>query len=102
MTTAGGGWTLVVKVQGNNHIMNRLNTAQWRDGRLIGDPTSLTDENAMGMAYRNMPFHDVMIAAVSAKGKHVAWRHPVVFSSMQKVVQSSNLLYRNVSALQLV
>eukprot|EP00118_Oscarella_pearsei_P014527 m.124845 g.124845 ORF g.124845 m.124845 type:complete len:353 (+) comp37859_c1_seq1:431-1489(+) len=87
MTTAGGGWTLTVKVKGNNHIMNRLNTAQWRDGRLIGDTTSLADENAMGTAYTNVPFRDVMIRSVKGEGQHVAWRHPVAFPSIQKIVQ---------------
>ncbi|XP_065833069.1 uncharacterized protein [Oscarella lobularis] len=89
MTTAGGGWTLVVKVKGNDHIMNRLNTAQWRDGRLIGHPTTLLDENAMGVAYTNMPFHDVMIRALQdGENKHVAWRHSVKHESIQKIVQN--------------
>ncbi|XP_065833080.1 uncharacterized protein [Oscarella lobularis] len=89
MTTAGGGWTLVVKVKGNDHIMNRLNTAQWRDGRLFGHPTTLLDENAMGVAYTNMPFTDVMIRALEdGKDKHVAWRHSIKHESMQKIVQN--------------
>ena len=85
--------------------MNRLNTAQWRDGRLFGHPTTLLvcktlesliifvlssfqDENAMGVAYTNMPFTDVMIRALEdGKDKHVAWRHSIKHESMQKIVQ---------------
>ncbi|XP_065833079.1 uncharacterized protein [Oscarella lobularis] len=96
MTTAGGGWTLVAKVKGNNHIMNRLNTAQWRDGRLIGFTTALSDENALGLAYGNLPFRDVMIRSIRSGENHVAWRHPSSFDSMQKIVQNCERIYDGV------
>ena len=42
----------------------------------------------MGVAYTNMPFHDVMIRALQdGDEKHVAWRHPKKHESMQKIVQ---------------
>eukprot|EP00118_Oscarella_pearsei_P016523 m.158372 g.158372 ORF g.158372 m.158372 type:complete len:410 (+) comp38735_c2_seq1:477-1706(+) len=87
MITAGGGWTLISKVLGNNQVMNRLNTAQWRDGRLIGNTTSLSNQNAVGLGYRNMPFHDVMIRSIYDGAKHVAWRHSTTHPSVQKIVQ---------------
>ncbi|XP_062503330.1 uncharacterized protein LOC134180241 [Corticium candelabrum] len=88
MTTAGGGWTLVVKVKGNDPFMNRLNSKQWRDGRLIGDPTSLSDENAMGMAYTSLAFREVMIRSLVNTAQHLAWRHPQTYDSIRSIVKS--------------
>jgi hypothetical protein len=68
--------------------MNRVNSAQWRDGRLIGSTSSLADENALGMAYRLLEFRDVMIRSLRIPEKHLAWRHPNSFKNIQSIVRS--------------
>ena len=84
-TTEGGGWTLVAKVQGQSSQMNRLNTAQWRDGTLLGSVTNLNDENALGQTYSEVAFSDVMIRGLTDAAKHVAWRHNHTHDSMRAV-----------------
>ena len=86
MKTLGGGWTLIAKVQGQSPVMNKANTAQWRDGTALGSVTSLADENALGSdAYAKVPFRDVMIRSLTDPSKHVAWRHPRTYDSMKSV-----------------
>jgi hypothetical protein len=88
MEVAGGGWTLAAKVKGSDILMNRQNDKQWREGRLIGDPTSLSEENALGLAYTTLPFREVMIQSLVNTTWHLAWRHPRCYSSIQSIVKS--------------
>ena len=83
-----------------------MNTAQWRDGRLIGDTDNLAvrlyrdciyratiilfvckDENALGLAYRVVQFRDVMIRSLTDPQKHLDWRHAVAFRNIQSIVK---------------
>ena len=73
-------WTLVAKVAASDSTMNRLNTAQWRDGVTLGSALDLSEENALGQAYSSVPFSDVMIRSLDGGGA-VGWSHPGVYSS---------------------
>ena len=88
MSTLGGGWTLVAKVQGQSAAMNRDNTAQWRNGIALGSADDLSDQNALTTAYGSLPFRDVLIRSISDPSKHVAWRHPTTYDSMRSVVSA--------------
>ena len=95
--------------------MNRVNTAQWRDGRLIGDTDNLAvrlyrdciyratiipfvskDENALGLAYRVVQFRDVMIRSLTDPQKHLAWRHAVTFRNIQSIVKVPVLCFLSI------
>jgi hypothetical protein len=105
MTTAGGGWTLVAKLDGASSVMNRVNTAQWLDGVSIGNTTTLVAENAMGRAYNEVAFTDVMIRSLANASKRLGWRHPSRFNNMRDVVRGNtpvsngSHLFGSVSAL---
>ena len=86
--TGGGGWTLVVKVKGNDATMNRRNTAQWRKKALIGDCTKLDAENALCTGYDKVPFGDVMIRSLAKPRRNLAWGHRDTYASMWAVVDA--------------
>ncbi len=88
MTTDKGGWTLVVKLAGNNATMNRANKSQWRDRIALGSIMDMSAENALGASYDTVPFTDVLIRSVSNAGKNLAWRHPNQHASMWAVVDA--------------
>lgn len=96
MTTDGGGWTLVVKVQAASTTLNWQNTAQWRDGTLMGNTSNLNDENALGQGYNDAPFTDVMMQTLSDTSRSLAWRHPSSYSSIQSIVQSCTSVHTGV------
>ncbi len=85
--TGGGGWTMIVKVKGNDPTMNRLNKAQWYDGKLIGDCTGLKDENAMCSSYNDVPFSDIMIRSIFDADRNLAWRHREKFKNTRDTVR---------------
>ena len=88
MEIGGGGWTLVAKVPGNNAVMNRKNMAQWRNKKLIGDTTSLSEENALGPAYDSIGFTDVMIRSLKNPTRNLGWRHGIQLVSAWHVVDA--------------
>ena len=90
MTTDGGGWTLVVKAKRATTTLNYQNTAQWRDGTLLGDTSTLADENALGQGYNSVEFTDIMFQSISDTTKSLAWRHPNAMASMHAVVFACN------------
>ncbi len=90
MSTAGGGWTLVAKVKGNDKTMNRLNTAQWRKKQKIGDCSSMKDENALCDAYSAVPFDSVMIRSIPNASRNLGWKHPKTYKSVWHVVEAGN------------
>ena len=88
MTTDGGGWTLVVKVLTQSTAMNFQNTQQWRDGNLLGDATTLDEENALGEAYNQVSFTDIMILSLTDVSKSLGWRHGSTMTPVRAVVQA--------------
>jgi hypothetical protein len=86
MTTAGGGWTLAVKVRGSSKLMTGLNSAQWRDGKAIGNSSNLDSEDALGLAYSSLPFQEVMIRSLADSCKYVAWNHTEEYPSIKYIV----------------
>jgi hypothetical protein len=90
MTTQGGGWTLIAKLDGQSSVMNRMNTAQWRDGTPIGVTTNLNAENALNPSYQNVAFSDVMIRSIADPAKNLGWRHPRTFTSMFDIVRAAS------------
>ncbi len=116
METAGGGWTLVVKLSGQSAELNVADDRWWEspyspsryssagngeintkpsawtpgfvystgnsahiapNGPLLADVFALatTDKNVIGPGFAHVPFGDVMIRALSAPSKHLAWSH---------------------------
>jgi len=86
MTTDGGGWTLVTKVRAAESTMNAWNTAQWRDGTVLGDASNLGAENALGVSYSAVAFTDVMVQSLTDASKSLGWRHPSTHDSVRDVV----------------
>ncbi|MEY3013329.1 MAG: hypothetical protein RIT45_2064 [Pseudomonadota bacterium] len=96
--TGGGGWTLVVKVKGNDKTMNRINTAQWRNKTPITgqDCTTTKDENALCPGYDTVPFSDVMIRSLAKPQRNLAWGHRDSYASMWTIVNAgSRIMTRN-------
>ena len=85
--TGGGGWTMVVKVKGNDPTMNRYNKNQWYDGKGLGDCKALKDENALCPAYSTVQFSDVLIRGLANPLRNLAWRHREVFANMKDTVR---------------
>ena len=90
MTTAGGGWTLLSKIQANTTTLNRQNTAQWRNLNYIGSIATLADENALGQSYSSVPFTDVMVRSLTTSARNIGWRHPSRYSSLYSVINAGN------------
>eukprot|EP00043_Microstomoeca_roanoka_P018393 m.196378 g.196378 ORF g.196378 m.196378 type:complete len:1530 (+) comp16817_c1_seq1:88-4677(+) len=88
MTTEGGGWTLMLKFLGKDSTLNSRNTANFREGKLLGTTELMSEENAVGPAYASTPFTDVMIISVNPlkKERRLGWRHPTTFSSLKSVI----------------
>ena len=96
--TGGGGWTLVVKVKGNDPVLNRSNTAQWRNKTPINgqDCKTVKDENALCESYDKVPFTDVMIRSLGKSWRNLAWGHRDPFESMWHVVNAgTRIMTRN-------
>ena len=91
--TGGGGWTLVVKVKGNDATMNRKNTAQWRNKQLIGSCANTSAENALCTGYDKVPFSDVMIRSLAKPLRNLAWGHRDAYASMWDVVNKGTRVY---------
>jgi hypothetical protein len=89
MTTQGGGWTLTMKLRGNSNVLNR-NDAQWLAGTMTGNTTNLNPEDALGPAYLDLSFTDVMIRSLARPGKNLGWRHPRPFSNLWTVVRAQS------------
>ncbi len=90
MTTVGGGWTLIAKLDGQSSTGNRLDTGFWRDRNYIGNITSLSGENALGSSYETVAFSDVMVRSLTSPARHIAWRHPSNYTSVYDVVDAGN------------
>eukprot|EP00935_MAST-01C_sp_MAST-1C-sp1_P000936 g936.t1 len=88
MKSNGGGWALVAKVKKGSSVMNSHNTEQWRWGTPLGDTQTLSDENALGVGYKRLPFQEVMIANLFDTSNHVAWKHPDTYSSMHGIAKN--------------
>lgn len=89
MTTQGGGWTLAVKLRGNSNVLNR-NDAQWVSGTITGNTTNLNAEDALGPAYLDVPFTDVMIRSLATASKNLGWRHARPLSNLWTVVRAQS------------
>lgn len=91
--TGGGGWTLVAKVKGNDKTMNRLNTAQWRAKKLIGNCTTTASENALCVSYDKVGFTDVMIRSLAKPWRNLAWGHRDAYKSVWHVVEAGKRVF---------
>ncbi len=93
----GGGWTLVAKVKGNNAVMNRINTVQWRNKTPIGgqDCSTAKDENALCESYDKVAFSDVMIRSLAKPQRNLAWGHRDTYASMWSVVNAGDRIATN-------
>ncbi len=90
MTTQGGGWTLIAKLQANNANLNRSDVARWRQKQYLGSIANLNVEDALGLSYDSIPFTDVMIRSIADSTKALGWRHPEQFNSVFAVVNDGN------------
>ncbi len=70
--------------------MNRTNTAQWRNKKLIGSCTTLAGENALCTGYDKVPSGDVMIRSVARPRRNLAWSHRSSYPWMWHVVNAGN------------
>merc|ERR1711865_254436 len=90
-TILGGGWTLVAKGKKGSQTMNNFNTAAWRQGTTLNNVKKLTNEDALGKSYSQVPFNDVMMADLAnPTAGYIAWRHPGTFTSMLSIAQAGN------------
>jgi hypothetical protein len=88
MTTDGGGWTMVAKLLGSSPVMNRSNTAQWRNRTWLGSIDNINAENALGPSYDSVAFRDVLIRSTATNKRFLAWRHPSTMASVFAVVDA--------------
>ncbi|MCO4764582.1 MAG: hypothetical protein KC502_23940, partial [Myxococcales bacterium] len=91
--TGGGGWTLIVKVRGNDKTMNRLNTAQWRYKKLIGQCETTSNQNALCAGYDKVGFTDVMIRSLAESWRNLAWGHRDKYTSMWHIINAGKPVY---------
>ena len=94
MTTDGGGWTLVGKVEalehnGDSGILDGFDTARWINRNYLGDITNLNAQNALGKSYEAVGFRDFMFQGLGNTSKKLAWRMGQNFSSLYAVFSSS-------------
>ena len=89
MTTQGGGWTLAMKLRGNSNVLNR-NDEQWLLGTITGNTTNLNAEDALGPAYLDVSFTDVMIRSLATPSKNLGWRHVRALSSLWTAVRAQS------------
>ena len=84
MTTDGGGWTMIGKVNGesNGSVLTGNDAARWQNKEYLGDITNLTSENALGKSYEAVPFTDFMLMGLNDTSKKLGWQHNETFSSL--------------------
>ena len=93
--TGGGGWTLVAKVKGKDAVMNRLNTAQWRNKNpFTGQSCGTTkDENALCESYDKVGFSAVMIRSLAKPQRNLAWQHRDSYASVWAIINAGTRVW---------
>jgi hypothetical protein len=110
MTTEGGGWMLVFRMDTNDFgAANRTPRAagsflvgDWAgwlynskaavDGAFAGNSTNYALDNgtiAFSPVYFASPFNDVMVIANRDKGRRLGWRHTAQIANMRSVIAQS-------------
>jgi len=93
MTTNGGGWTLVGKVQALEHnqdgdILDGSDT-RWTSKSYLGDISDLSIEDALGTSYEAIAFTDFMLMGLDDTSRKLAWQMTQSFSSLYDVFSTS-------------
>ena len=93
--TGGGGWTLVAKVKGKDAVMNRLNTAQWRNKNpFTGQSCGTTkDESALCESYDKVGFSAVMIRSLAKPQRNLAWQHRDSYASVWAIINAGTRVW---------
>ncbi len=89
METAGGGWTLVSKADGQTqNTLGGQDTTNYLTPTFFGDTSGISDVNSLGRVYSEVPFTDVLIRSQSDATKHVAWSHPNSYDNIYSIVSA--------------
>jgi hypothetical protein len=115
MTTAGGGWTQIMKLSSNTLLTNNTSTnvaapvsgaqhtfaPNW-DGWAWNQDSQFTtlfplvnnstfaDVDSFSPLFYKMPFNDVMIMQISNPANAIAWRHNLTLANMRAVTGGTN------------
>jgi hypothetical protein len=114
MTTAGGGWTQIMKLSSNTLLTNSLpgGTApqsgagftfgpHWdgwawnQDSQFttlfpLANNADFSDVDSFSPLFYKMPFNDVMIMQITNPSNAMAWRHNLSISNMRAVTGGTN------------
>ncbi|MBM76767.1 MAG: hypothetical protein CMK59_15270 [Proteobacteria bacterium] len=94
MTTDGGGWTLVGKVEALEHnadsgVLDGHDSERWLNKNYLGNISGLSSENALGRSYEAVSFTDFMLMGLSDTNDKLAWRMGQNFDSLYSVFSTS-------------
>jgi subtilisin-like proprotein convertase family protein len=93
--TDGGGWTLVVKVKGNDTLLNRANQSHWRQKNPVGGQEcfNLKDQNAICEGYDKVPFRDVMIRSLGKPWRNLGFGLRDTYASVWQIVNAGQRVW---------
>jgi hypothetical protein len=94
MVTAGGGWTLAMKIKEKSHVFHGSKKSAWIEEFETGDMSTVADEDAVGKSYKTVPFTDIMLNTIKDGAQQsglVAWHHPAgPYDSLKSTVVACN------------
>lgn len=115
MTTAGGGWTQVMKLSSNTLLTNSTSSnvaapitgaahtfaPNWdgwawnQDNQFttlfpLANNSTFADVDSFSPLFYRMPFNDVMIMQISNPANAIAWRHNVALANMRAATGGTN------------
>jgi hypothetical protein len=115
MTTAGGGWTQIMKLSSNTLLTNNTSTnvaapvsgaqhtfaPNWdgwawnQDSQFttlfpLANNATFADVDSFSPLFYKMPFNDVMIMQITNPANSIAWRHNLRISNMRAVTGGTN------------
>lgn len=115
MTTAGGGWTQIMKLSSNTLLTNQTSSnvlapasgagntfaANWdgwawnSDSQFttlfpLANNSTFADVDSFSPLFYKMPFNDVMIMQITNPANAIAWRHNLQIANMRAVTGGTN------------